>query len=116
MTVQRTVLVQKTTLRVEKYFTETCLPRTKDIAFNSSDLLLPLVRSYPSSWSFIDKVVVMLGPEFRKEVEAYYANEGECMEELFKPSQIQYLDQLLARDLSKVIEDIRKDRGQTSDS
>ena len=108
-TIQKTVLVQKTTLRVEKYFTETCLPRTKEIAFNSSEVLLPLVRSYPVLWSFIDKVVVMLAPKFREEVEAYYANEGECMEKMFKISQIEYLDQLLARDLSEKIEEIRND-------
>ena len=106
-TIQKTVLVQKTTLRVERYFTETCLPKTKDIAFNSSEVLLPLVRSYPNSWSFIDKVVVMLAPKFREEVEAYYANEGECLEEMFKLSQIEYLDQLLARDLAEKIEGIR---------
>lgn len=109
-TTQKTVLVQKTTLRLEKYFTETCLPRTKEIAFGSSDVLLPLVRSYPSLWSFIDKVVVMLAPKFREEVEAYYANEGASMEEMFKLSQIQYLDELLARDLSEKIDDIRSGR------
>ena len=109
-TVQKTVLVQKTSLRVEKYFTETCLPKTKEVAFNSSELLLPLVRSYPSLWSFIDKIVVMLAPKFQEEVEAYYANEGECMEKMFRLSQIEYLDQLLARDLSEKIENIKNDR------
>jgi hypothetical protein len=98
-TVQRLTLAQKQSLRLEKYFTETCLPRTKTIAFDSCELLLPLVRTYPSSWSFVDKVVVMLAPGLREEVEKYYANEGKCMDEIYLLSQIEYLDQLLARDL-----------------
>lgn len=109
-TVQRTVLVQKLALRLEKYFTESCLPKTKEVAFNSSELLLPLVRSYPSSWSFVDKLFVMLAPKFREDVEQYYAHGGECLEDMFKLSQIQYLDQLLARDLSKKIEEMKAEK------
>ncbi|MBK8467029.1 MAG: hypothetical protein IPL32_14505 [Chloracidobacterium sp.] len=106
-TVQKTILVQKTSLRVEKHFTESCLPKTKAIGFESSELLLPLLRSYPSSWSFIDKVVVMLVPDCLQHVEEYYANEGKRMEEMYPSSQIQYIDQLLARDLCKKIEDLK---------
>ena len=105
-TIQTTGMVQKQILRLEKYFSETCLPKTKAIAFNSSELLLPLVREYPTSWAFVDKIVVLLAPGLRVEVEKYYALEGECMEVLYKRSQIEYLDELLARDLTGLVEKI----------
>jgi hypothetical protein len=104
---QTITIVQKTILRQETPFAESCLPRTMKIALESRELLLPLLRSYPSSWSFIDKIFVMLASVFREDVAKFYANKELCMAKIYSSMQIERFDKILARDLLEKIEALK---------
>ncbi len=104
---QTITIVQKTTLRQEAPFAESCFPKTMKIAFDSRELLFPLLSSYPSSWSFIDKVFVMLTPLFEGNVIKFYANKGVCMAEIYSSAKIERFDKLLSQHLLEKIETIK---------
>ena len=104
---QTITIVQKTTLRQDAPFAESCLPKTMKIALDSRELILPLLCALPSSWSFIDKVFVMLAAVFREDVAKHYANKGQCMAKMYHCLQIERFDKILARDLLEKIENMK---------
>lgn len=104
---QTITIFQKTTLRQETPFAESCLPKTMKIAIDSRELLFPLLTSYPSSWSFIDKVFIMLTPFFEGNVIKFYARKGLCMAEICSEVQIEGFDKILSQLLLEKIEIIK---------
>ena len=100
--------VQETLLVPESPYTELCLPQTMALAQQSKKLLYPLLRPFPKSWSFPDKVLVMLAPSFLQDVRSYYSNDGLSMVGMFESNQIEYFDKLLLRDLTKLLTNIKQ--------
>jgi len=104
---QTITIVQKIALRQEAPFAESCLPKTMKIALDSREFVLPLLRSYPNSWSFIDKVFVMLAPIFREDIAKHYAKDGQSMVEIYHCLQIECFDKLISQLLLEKIEAIK---------
>lgn len=102
---------QKTVHRQEAPFAESCLPKTMKIAIDSRDLLFPLLKSYPSSWSFIDKIFALVAPVFEKDIENFYKNKGNCMAEMFSNLQVERFDKIVSQNLSEKIEAIKLEKG-----
>jgi hypothetical protein len=113
---QTITIVQKTTLRQEAPFAESCLPKTMKIAIESRELLFPLLSSFPSSWSFIDKVFVMLTPFFEGNVIKFYAKKGLCMAEICNSKQIEGFDKILSQVLLEKIETIKLENNSAYES
>ena len=107
---QTITIVPKTTLRQEAPFAESCLPKTMKIAIEFRELLFPLLSSYPSSWSFIDKVFVMLTPAFEADVTKFYANKGLCMAKIYTKAHLERFDELLTKHLLEKIETIKLEK------
>jgi hypothetical protein len=68
---QTITTTQTAMLKQEFSFMESCLPKTMSIAEPSEKLLFPLLRYFPKVWSFADKVLVLLAPNFRADVRKY---------------------------------------------
>ena len=95
-------------LRQECSYTESCIPQTIKIAEQSKNLLYSLIRYLPKVWSFADKVLVFLVPDFRADVRRYYLNDGQNMVNIFDSNQIEELDKLLAQNLTEVLNIVRQ--------
>ncbi|MCI0486951.1 MAG: hypothetical protein L0229_10160 [Blastocatellia bacterium] len=92
----------------ESPYAESCLPQTMKMAEQSKRLLSRLLRQFPKKWPFADKVLALLAPSFLEDIRDYYSNNGQGMMRMFEGHQLEYLDNLLVRDLTKLLKNIKE--------
>lgn len=107
-TKQTITTTQTAMLKQEFSFMESCLPKMMSVAEPSEKLLFPFLRPFPKVWSFADKVLVLLAPNFRGDVRKYYLGAGKSMLKMLKKSQVASLDNSLAQDLTLLLEAIKQ--------
>jgi hypothetical protein len=109
---QTITTTQTAMLKQEFSFMESCLPKMMSIAEPSENLLLPFLRHFPKVWSFADKVLVLLEPNFRADVRKYYLGVGKSMIKILKKPQVASLDYSLSHDLTGLLEAIKQRNGR----
>ena len=87
--------VQKTKLTVRQQrvpFGGTCLPLTMELARLTRHALLPAMDAIPVTWCYEDRVLVLLAPSLREDVEHFYDGTASSMTDTFEPHQVEHLD------------------------
>ena len=79
-------------LNQERSFTESCLPELVFLATKNKVALRESLANLPRQWPFADKVLVVVFPTFRDEVEAFHAGNGKSMTDMFETHQIASID------------------------
>jgi hypothetical protein len=65
-------------------YVASCLPLTSEMATFARALLEPAIGSLPAEWSLVDRVVALLAPSVRKDIERFYAEGAQLMTEMFE--------------------------------
>ena len=81
----------------ENDFCESCLPLTMRIAADYQPVILPYLPGTVGEWSYYDRVLVWLVPSLKGDVTKFYASSGPDMASMFKPRQLDYIDEDLRR-------------------
>jgi hypothetical protein len=85
----------------EKAFSASCLPVMLALAKRTKRIIAWSLRDYPKKWSYLDKLLVFLDPEFKADIEKFYDNEGPSMKDLYDDTQLDNLDELITDQLKK---------------
>ncbi len=82
-------------------FAATALPLTMALARALRSVVAQQLRRFPAEWPFPDRLLVWLEPSFEKDVAQFHESRGPAMVELFKPWQVEHLDQDLVHLLAR---------------
>lgn len=100
------ILAAKVGVKVEPpAFSLSALPLTIELAGILKNIISPLLRDIPETWSFDDRVLAWLYPDVRVKIEVYYQKNGAGMVELFSESDLRKLDKHLLRRLAERAEE-----------
>jgi hypothetical protein len=75
-----------------------CLPMTMYLAKLARSVLLPCLDDSPPGWAYEDRVLVMLAPTMREQVEGFYEGQGPDMAAVFE-ERVEPMDRLLVEQL-----------------
>ncbi len=78
------------------------LPLTMYLANLVRPMLLPTLNDSPTKWAYEDRVLVMLAPTMRQQVEEFYEGHGEDLAMMLK-ARIEPMDRLLVETLRTLI-------------
>lgn len=98
---------QKITLCQDKSYCENCLPKTTNTVNKIRDILLKIVSKHnlPEEWMFEDKILVLICPDFRKQVDLYYSDKGLQMISIYSEDEIQKIDDIIDTALNKLFQE-----------
>ena len=95
-------LTQKANLSVVQQrlpYGGSCLPLTMELARLARTVLQPTLAATPQTWTFEDRVLVMLAPSLRTDVEGFHAGTAQAMTDAFELHQVEHLDRTLLEQL-----------------
>jgi hypothetical protein len=81
------------TVAQDDSFVETCLPQTMGLALRHRRRLSQEMRGLESSWPFTDRVLVWLDEFWQRDVKKYQEGASGAMTDLFRPHQLERLDE-----------------------
>ena len=84
-------------------FGGTCLPLTMELAHLARNALLPSLVATPRTWSFEDRVLVLLAPSMRTDVEGFVGGTTASMADSFEPHQLEHLAQSFMEQLLALV-------------
>ena len=70
----------RNSLRQDRGYTESCLPRTMDLANENRDLIEPKLDPSTEKFPFQDRVLIWLAPYWLKDVEQFHSGDGNSMD------------------------------------
>lgn len=92
------------TVRPERpAFGGSCLPVTMKLASLIRQQLARRLTNSPSSWPYVDRVVVWLLPSLKTDACAFHENDGPAMTDLFRSDQLESIDRSLVTSLIRRI-------------
>lgn len=84
-------------------YSASCLPLTMELAHIARTALQPALADTPRSWTFEDRVLVLLAPSLRTDVEGFHAGTARAMEDAFEPHQVEHLDRSFLEQLLELV-------------
>jgi len=87
-----------------------CLPKTVRIASRNRNVLLSKIseQNFPDDWTFEDKILVLICPVLRRQVNLYYSNKGLKMIQIYSEQEIQNIDFIISDALEKLVKRWKK--------
>ncbi|MDB4929718.1 MAG: hypothetical protein JWM10_2202 [Myxococcaceae bacterium] len=79
-----------------------CLPMTMELARLAKPVLLGTMAS-PSEWGFEDRVLVLLAPSMRADIEQFRSGAAASMDDMFEPHQVERFDQSFVAQLFEIV-------------
>jgi hypothetical protein len=76
-----------------------CLPLTMHLAKLAKQVILPALKDSPPDWAYEDRVVAMLAPSLRENVEQFHEGHGADLATMFRDHQIEHIDKTLVEAL-----------------
>ena len=83
-------------------FADLCLPKTMHVAKRHRRELNRKLQAGEEDWHFEDRILALLLPHLRNEIERFYADGGEAMIELYNGKQLREWDDLLLEQLKEM--------------
>ena len=105
MSLSNTNLGQQVNLNQIKSYSGNCLPKTAHIASRNRKVLLSKIskQNFPDDWTFEDKILVLICPVLRRQVDLYYSNKGLKMIQIYSEQEIQNIDVIINDALEKLV-------------
>ena len=96
MSLSNTNLGQQVNLNQIKSYSGNCLPKTAHIASRNRKVLLSKIskQNFPDDWTFEDKILVLICPVLRRQVDLYYSNKGLKMIQIYSEQEIQNISEI----------------------
>jgi hypothetical protein len=93
-------------MSLESAYSESCLPRTMELAMQTKRLISAELRGINRKWAFEDRVLVWVAEYWSKDVEEYYRAGTRTMAEQFSPHQIEHFDEAYRQVLGERLKEI----------
>jgi len=97
----------KVTLRPEQRpsgFHKNAVPLTLEFAMRFKEELATEMAGLGEAWHVEDRLLCVIHPEFKKDVEAYYEGRGRPLHQTMEPYQLERFDRLLLTRLIQTLE------------
>ena len=94
----------RNSLRQDRGYTESCLPRTMDLANENRDLIEPKLDPSTEKFPFQDRVLIWLAPYWLGDVEQFHSGDGNSMDSNHEEYKLSRFDEHYSKVLGLVIQ------------